>query len=113
MCCTRSGTSSRSWTASSRGCRTSVTVAVRQPPLGACGRCGSSVTLVALLAPGVAPVVVAVLLPEPGLVALQQGQPVDPLGSLPEVRVGPEHPPRPAVLDRQRSAVVLPHDPRL
>ena len=39
------------------------------------GRVRSSVTLVPLLTPGVAQVVVAVLLPEARLVAVMQGQP--------------------------------------
>src|SRR3954469_7153247 len=105
--------SSRSSTAPGTGWRTSATVAVRQPPLGADGRVASSVTLVALLAPRVAAVVVAVLLPEPGLVTGHERQPVDPLGALPEEQVRPQQPDRPAVLGRQRLAVDVPHHPRL
>src|SRR5689334_20394129 len=114
----RSVTSSRSRTPPATGWSTSTTRAVRQPPRGAEGpplpSGGSpSVTLVALLAPRVAAVVVAVLLPEPGAVPLAQRDPADPLGALPEVQVRHEHPHRTAVLDRQRRAVELPDDPGL
>src|SRR4051794_2910764 len=73
----------------------------------------SSVTLVPLLLPRVAPVVIAVLLPEAGLVPLQEGDPADPLGALPEVQVRHQHPHRTAVLHRQRAPVELPDQPRL
>src|SRR5215218_3931451 len=104
----RSATSRRSRTPCGTGRSIETTRAVRQPPRGASGppepsRAGSgSVTLVALLAPGVAAVVVAVLLPEPGAVPLPQRDSGDPLGALPEVQVRHEHPHRAAVLDRQR-----------
>ena len=62
----------------------------------------TSVALVALLEPGVAPVVVAVLLPEPGLVVVQHPQPRHPLGALPEVEVGHEQAGGAAVLAWQR-----------
>src|SRR3954465_16066657 len=62
----------------------------------------TSVALVALLEPGVAAVVVAVLLPEPGPVVRHQLEPGDPLGGLPEVQVRHQQPDRPAVLARQR-----------
>src|SRR4051812_47810311 len=72
-----------------------------------------SVTLVTLLTPGVTQVVVAVLLPEPRLVARHERQLADPLRALPEVEVRHQQPDRSAVLDRQRLAVELPHHPRL
>src|SRR4051794_8933318 len=107
-------TSSRSSTDRWIGRRTPETVAVRQPPVGASATPAPStapslVTLVPLLTPGVARVVVAVLFPEAGLVAGHQGQPGDPLGALPEVEMRHQQPDRPAVLDRQRLAVELPH----
>src|SRR3954453_6050147 len=130
----RSCTSSRSSTERWIGRRTPETVAVRQPPVGASatpgprmapsrgsppagegsgGRGPSSVTLVPLLAPGVTQVVVAVLLPEPRLVARHERQLADPLRALPEVEVRHQQSDRSAVLDRQRLAVELPHHPRL
>src|SRR3954469_10044553 len=106
----RSWMSSRSSTERWIGRRTPVTVAVRQPPRGASAAPGprisaGSVTLVPLLTPGVAQVVVPVLLPEPGLVARHQGQLADPLRALPEVEVGHQQPDGATVLDRQRFAV--------
>ena len=59
----------------------------------------SSVALVALLEPRVAPVVVAVAFPEAGLVVVEHAQPGDPLRALPEVEVRHEQPRRAAVLD--------------
>src|SRR3954467_2330392 len=115
----RSWTSSRSSTERWIGRRTPETVAVRQPPRGASGTPGprmapsGSVTLVPLLPPGVAEVVVPVLLPEAGLVARHQRQLADPLRALPEVEVRHQEPDGAAVLDRQRLAVELPHDPGL
>src|SRR5215210_3698239 len=117
MWSTRSATSSRSRTPCGTGWSTDTTRAVRQPPRGAEGPprpsgAAGSVTLVALLAPRVPAVVVAVLLPEPGAVPRAQRDPADPLGALPEVQVRHEHPHRAAVLDGQRPAVELPDDPR-
>src|SRR3954464_12743301 len=122
----RSWTSSRSSTERWIGRRTPETVAVRQAPLGASGRpapskapsrgpCGGpfSVTLVPLLPPRVAPVVVAVLLPEPRLIAVHQRELADPLGALPEVQVGNQQPDRATVLDGQRLPVELPDHPGL
>src|SRR3954453_21440768 len=113
----RSCTSSRSSTERWIGRRTPETVAVRQPPRGASGtpapRTSGLVTLVPLLAPGVTEVVVAVLLPEPGLVAGEERQLAHPLRVLPEVEVRHQQRARAAVLDRQRLAVELPHHPRL
>src|SRR5215207_2215245 len=76
-------------------------------------RAVTSVALVALLAPGVATVVVAELLPEAGLVALEQRQPAHPFGALPEVEVRHEQPRGPSVLGVQRRAVVVERHPRL
>src|SRR4051812_46516747 len=104
----RSGTASRRITDRGDGCSTVRTVARRHAPVGA----DASVTLVALLEPGVAEVVVTVALPEPLLVVLQQREPGAPLGALPEVQVGDEPPPRPAVLAGQRAPLVRPDDPR-
>src|SRR3954452_22269692 len=73
----------------------------------------ASVALVPLFLPRVAAVVVAVALPEPGLVVVEQAQPGDPLGALPEVQVRDQQAGGSAVLDGQRLALVLPHHPRL
>src|SRR3954471_15338502 len=127
----RSWTSNRSSTERATGRRTPATVAVRQPPVGAAAPLGgpppapsgvgagapssgsASVTLVPLLLPRVAAVVVAVLLPEARLVALHHGDPADPLGALPEVQVRHQHPHRAAVLHRQGLTVELPNHPGL
>src|SRR5690242_4330057 len=110
-------TSSRSSTDRADGCRTSRTTACRQPPVGACGVAGSvsggSVTLVTLLEPWVAPVVVSVALPETLLIMIKQGQPGDPFRALPEVQMRNEQADGTTVVDRQRLALVRPHDPRL
>src|SRR5215218_464614 len=104
----RSATSSRSRTPCGTGWSIATTRAVRHPPRGATGPpapsgAGSgSVTLVALLAPWVTAVVVAVLLPEPPAVPRTQRDPADPLGALPEVEVRHEQPDGASVLDRQR-----------
>src|SRR4051794_35013580 len=90
------------------GCSTARTTAVRHPPDGA-----RSVTLVPLLEPRVAEVVVAVALPEPLLVVLHERQPGDPLRALPEVEPRDEQPHRAAVFARERTSFVRPHDPRL
>ena len=66
-----------------------------------------SVAPVALLPPRVAVVVVAVGLPEAGLVGARVSvQPAHPLGALPEVQVRDEQPRRAAVLGLERLAVV-------
>src|SRR5262249_40780766 len=70
----------------------------------------ASVTLIALLEPRVATVVVAVALPEPLLVVVEQAQTADPLGALPEVQVRHQEPGRAAVLTSQRASVDIPHD---
>src|SRR5215213_8232825 len=94
----RSWTSSRSFTERWIGRRTPATIAVRQAPVGASGTPApsrpASVTLVPLLPPRVAAVVVAVLLPEPGLVPGHEGEPADPLGALPEIQVRHQQPDR-------------------
>src|SRR6185312_17061920 len=69
-------------------------------------RCARSVVAVSLLAPWVSVVVVAEGLPEAGFVLLEQRQSTQPLGALPEVEVRHEQPGGPAVLRRQRLAVV-------
>src|SRR5262245_53054812 len=61
---------------------------------------------VAFLAPGIASHVVTVLLPEAGIVLLQQLEPAHPLGALPEVEVRHQKADRPAVLRGQWLAVV-------
>src|SRR6476659_7748975 len=61
-------------------------------PGSAAGEEVTSVALVPLLLPGISPVVVAVALPEPLLVVVEQAQPGDPLGALPEVQVGDQQP---------------------
>src|SRR5690242_10631567 len=75
-------------------------------------RARGSVTLVALFEPRVAAVVVAVLLPEPRLVVVENAQAGDPLRALPEVEVRHEEARRAAVLGRQWLPVELPRDPR-
>src|SRR3954451_12173400 len=120
----RFATSRRSSTADAFGWCTSLTTACRHPPLGASPPAsvdgapiagspavGVSVTLVTLLEPRVAPVVVAVALPEARLVMVEQGQPGDPLGALPEVEVRDQQSHRAAVLDRKRPPLVGPDDP--
>src|SRR5215218_9646008 len=99
MCSIRSATSSRSCTDRASGRRTPATVAMcHLVAVGGRRRSGAngSVTLVSLLAPGVAAVVVPVLLPEAGLIARQQRELVNPLGALPEVQVRHQQPDRPA-----------------
>src|SRR5215207_8239121 len=66
-----------------------------------------------LLAPGVAVVVVAEALPEARLVGVQQLDPADPLGALPQIQVGDQPPRRAAVLGLQVLAVVAECDPGL
>src|SRR3954471_1793410 len=73
----------------------------------------ASVALVPLFLPRVAAVVVAVALPEPGLVVVEQTQPGDPLGALPEVQVRHQQPGRAAVLGGQRLPVGVPDHPGL
>jgi hypothetical protein len=71
------------------------------------------VTVVALLEPGIAMVVVAVAFPEAGLVVVEQAQSRHPFGAFPEVEVRDEQPGGAAVLNRERTAVGVPGDPRL
>src|SRR5207248_9234057 len=77
------------------------------------GRAARSVARVPLLSPRVAVVVVAVGLPEAGLVLLAQLEPAHPFGALPEVEVRDEEPRRPAVLGLERLAAELVRDPCL
>jgi len=67
---------------------------------------------VALLEPWVAGVVVAVPLPEAGLIADGQRQPAHPLGALPEVQVRDQQSGRTAVLSGKRLAAELVGRPR-
>src|SRR2546430_17476079 len=75
-------------------------------------RTARSVAGVPLLFPWVAVVVVAVGLPEPGLVVQAKFDPAHPLRALPEVEMGDEQPCRSAVLRLQRLVVVLVGHPR-
>ena len=61
---------------------------------------------VALLGPGIASHVIPVLLPEPGIVLLQELEPTQPFRALPEVEVRHQKAHRPAVLRREQRAVV-------
>src|SRR5439155_1468790 len=92
--------------------RTSTTVAVSHFPGRGAGP-GWSVTLVALLEPRVAVVVVAVAFPEPRLVVILELQAGDPFRALPEVQVRHQQPGRAPVLDRQGVSLVVPDNPRL
>src|SRR6266851_4656230 len=92
--------------------RTSMTVAVSHGPRRGGGG-GRSVTLVTLLEPRVAVVVVAVAFPEPRLVVVLELQAGDPFRALPEVEVRHNHAGRPPVLERERGPLVVPDDPCL
>src|SRR3954451_18739990 len=70
-----------------------------------------SVAPVPLLQPRVAAKVVAVRLPEAGLVLVPELEAAHPLGALPEVEVRDEQPYRAAVLRVERLAVVAERDP--
>src|SRR5262245_62306995 len=72
-----------------------------------CTESPSTVTVVALLAPRVAVVVIAERFPESGLVAIHEAQLPDPLRALPEVQMVHEEPCGAAVLGRERYAVVF------
>src|ERR671917_1906304 len=93
--------------------RVSTTSAIRQASLrGApAGTAATSVSPVALLAPGIAVIVVAQRLPETGLVLVYQPQAPHPLGALPEVQVGDEQACGATVLWGERLAVVGVGDP--
>src|SRR5512132_1990572 len=83
---------------------------------GRAARPGSAPPLVgpiALLLPGIAAVVVAVGLPEAGLVVVGDAKPGDPFGALPEIEVGDQQAGGTAVLTGQRLALVLGDDPGL
>src|ERR1700730_6377315 len=65
----------------------------------------ASLPPVALFGPRVAAHVIAVLLPETGLVAVHELEPAHPLGALPEVQVGHEQTQRPTVFRADRLAI--------
>src|ERR1700730_11446525 len=65
---------------------------------------------VALLAPGIGAVVVPVALPEAELISLDDADPLEPLGALPEVFPRHEAAQREAVLGGEVDAVVKPDD---
>src|SRR3954471_17351155 len=71
-----------------------------------------SVPRIALLFPRVAVVVVAVGLPEAGLVVVAKLKAADPLRALPEVQMRDQQPRRAAVLGLKRLTAVLVGDPR-
>src|SRR5215211_1113760 len=83
------------------------------PQIRADHRCLRSVAPEPLLLPGVAVVVVAEALPKAGLVGVQQLDPPDPFGALPEVQLRHQQPGRAAVLGLQVLAVVAERDPSL
>src|SRR5436305_11635700 len=72
-----------------------------------------SIALVSLFLPRIAVVVIAVPLPEAGLVVVEHLESRNPLRALPEVEMRYEQPRGAAVFDRQRFTFVIPHDPRL
>src|SRR5438309_390227 len=85
-------------------------------PAPAVGKAAASAALVApipLFLPGVSAVVVAVGLPEPRLVVVEELEPSNPLRTLPEVEVRDEHPGRAAVDRLEGLAVVLVRNPCL
>src|SRR5215213_8593488 len=86
---------------------------MRQSSLPRARSSATSVPPVALLAPGVAVVVVAEGLPEAGFVFGDQPQSSHPLGALPEVQVRHEQAGRTAVLGLERLAAVGVSDPGL
>src|SRR4051794_21032647 len=92
--------------------RTSATVATRHGNR-ASPAVESGVTLVPLLAPRVATVVVAELLPEPARVPRQELQPAHPLCALPEIEVRHKQARRPTVFGVERLAVVAECQPGL
>ncbi len=73
----------------------------------------ASVTLVALLQPRIAAIVIAVPFPEPGFVVVEKLKARHPLGALPEVEVRDEQPCRTSVVGWERLPVDLPRDPGL
>src|SRR6478735_10531192 len=75
--------------------------------------CTGSVAPVALLAPGIAVVVVADALPEAGLVVHAEAQPPHPLGALPEVEVRDQEAGGASVLGLEVLPVVADRHPRL
>src|SRR5262249_60356889 len=85
-------------------------------PAPAVGEAAASAALVApipLFLPRITAVVVAVGLPEPGLVVVEELQPANPLGALPEVEVRDEQPGGTTVHRLERLAVgFVPHPSR-
>src|SRR5262245_42172267 len=78
-----------------------------------CTGASSPVTVVALLTPRVAVVVVAERLPEPALILVREAELPDPLRAFPEVQMGHEEPCGAAVLGRERCATVCDGHPCL
>src|SRR5262245_21039546 len=72
-----------------------------------------SVARVPLFLPRLTVYVIAVGLPEPRLVLIEQAEPAHPFGALPEVEVGDEQPRRAAVLGVEGLALVGVGDPGL
>src|SRR3954447_9111304 len=72
-----------------------------------------SVACIPLLFPWVTVVVVAVALPESGLIVRAQLDPANPLRTLPEVVARDEQPRRATVLRGERLVLILIRDPRL
>src|SRR5262245_44907259 len=78
-----------------------------------CTGTSSPVTVVSLLTPWVAVVVVAERLPESALIPVHEAELAHPLRALPEVQMGDKEPRRAAVLGRERCAVVFDGHPCL
>src|SRR5919108_319128 len=74
---------------------------------------GTLVTVVPLFAPRITVAVVAVHLPEPGLVVLHEAEAPYPFGGLPEVELRYQQAGRSAVCRGERFAVVFPDHERL
>src|SRR5262245_28908625 len=74
---------------------------------------GTLITVVPLFPPRVTVAVVPVHFPEPRLVVVHEAQAPYPFGGLPEIEVRHKKARWPAMLGRERLAVVLPDDQRL
>src|SRR5437899_548646 len=72
---------------------------------------GISISPVPLLPPWISVVVVAVRLPESGLIPFRERQTPNPFRALPQIKVWDEQPGRTAMLRVKRLAVVLVSDP--
>src|SRR5690606_30700694 len=66
---------------------------------------GGSLSTIALLFPGVGDVVIAAGFPVAGLIALDEANPCQPIGALPEVTIGDQRANRCAVLTLERMTV--------